>query len=92
MRSERDDLDDDPSALASVISGMPEVWQRLLDEHLPDESGRCVVCRGSTSAGVPWPCTLRVIADDAKAICLGAGSLPSLSVEAGATAPCSAIH
>jgi hypothetical protein len=92
MRSERDDLDDDSTALASVISGMPEVWQRLLDEHLPDESGRCVVCRGSTSVGVPWPCTLRVIADDAKAICLGAGSLPSPPAEADVTTPCSAAH
>jgi hypothetical protein len=71
MRSEYHHLDgDDANPLASVISGMPEVWQRLLDEHVPDGSGRCVACRSSRTAGVLWPCTLRVIADDAKAICL----------------------
>jgi hypothetical protein len=79
MRSEHDHLDD-ANPLASVISGMPEVWQRLLDEHVPDPSGRCGACRSSATAGVLWPCTLRVIADDAKAICLGAGSRPGESL------------
>ncbi|HWN34530.1 MAG TPA: hypothetical protein VNP03_17390 [Pseudonocardia sp.] len=76
MHSEHDNLDDDgTNPLASVISGMPEVWQRLLEEHVADSYGRCVACRNSSTAGVPWPCTLRVIAEDARAICLDAGSL-----------------
>jgi hypothetical protein len=60
--------DEGINPLASVISGMPEVWTRLLHRHVPDERGRCADCRNASTAGVPWPCTLRVIAEDAQAI------------------------
>lgn len=60
--------EDDVSPMAFVLSGMPEVWQRLLDDHVPNGSGRCTACRKNGTAGVPWPCTLQVIAADAKAI------------------------
>lgn len=63
--------DGEANPLATTISGMPEVWQRLLIEHVPDDHGRCTACRSSGMAGVPWPCTLRVIAEDAQTICGG---------------------
>ncbi|GAA5160048.1 hypothetical protein GCM10023321_42050 [Pseudonocardia eucalypti] len=53
---------------AGALAAMPEVWRRLLDSHVDDGHGRCVACRNSSTAGVPWPCTLRVIAEDAAGI------------------------
>lgn len=72
--------------LASVISGMPEVWQRLLSEHVADSSGRCVACRTQGTSGVHWPCTLHVIAADARAICLGAQTAQTASATRCSTA------
>lgn len=76
MHSEQNELGEaEANPLASVLSGMPEVWQRLLEEHLPDSYGRCVACRNSSTAGVPWPCTLQVAAADARSLSLGPGEL-----------------
>jgi hypothetical protein len=68
---QNDDGEDGISPVAMVMSGMPEVWQRLIEEHVPDRYGRCTACRNACTAGVPWPCTLRVIADDARGLHLG---------------------
>jgi hypothetical protein len=93
LHSTHDNLGDDgTNPLASVISGMPEVWQRLLEEHVPDNYGRCLACRNASTAGVPWPCTLQVIAADARAICLGAGELPPERGADDARAQCPAIR
>lgn len=76
MYSEQNDLGEaEANPLASVLSGMPEVWQRLLEEHVPDSYGRCLACRNSSTAGVPWPCTLQVAAADARSLYLGPGAL-----------------
>jgi hypothetical protein len=76
LHSEQNELGEaEANPLASVLSGMPEVWQRLLEEHLPDSYGRCVACRNSSTAGVPWPCTLQVAAADARSLSLGPGEL-----------------
>jgi len=76
LRSEPNDLGEaEANPLALVLSGMPEVWQRLLEEHVPDSYGRCVACRNSSTAGVPWPCTLQVAAADARYLTLGPGEL-----------------
>ncbi|HWN31179.1 MAG TPA: hypothetical protein VNP03_00470 [Pseudonocardia sp.] len=76
MHSEQNDLGEaEANPLASVLSGMPEVWQRLLEEHVPDSYGRCLACRNSSTAGVPWPCTLQVAAADARSLSLGPGEL-----------------
>lgn len=54
-------------AMAQVMSGMPDVWQRVLTEHIPDQDGRCYACRdGGFSAS--WPCLTRQIAEQAKRI------------------------
>ncbi|HEY1966867.1 MAG TPA: hypothetical protein VGH89_02880 [Pseudonocardia sp.] len=69
MHPDQYDVGEDAiSPLASVLSTMPEVWQRLLEDHVPDASGRCLACRNHGTAGVPWPCTLQVIATDARMI------------------------
>jgi hypothetical protein len=47
--------------MASVLAGMPEVFGRLLAEHVPDRLGRCAACRNAGS-GVVWPCSLHQIA------------------------------
>jgi hypothetical protein len=60
--------EDEVSPMASVMSAMPEVWQRLLEAHVPDASGRCLACRNHGTAGVLWPCTLQVIASDARVL------------------------
>jgi hypothetical protein len=77
LHSEQNGLgEDETNPLALVLAGMPEVWARLLEEHVPDSYGRCLACRNSSTAGVPWPCTLQVAASDARAITLGRGELP----------------
>ncbi len=54
-------------AMAQVMSGMPDVWRRVLAEHVPDQGGRCQACReGGVSAS--WPCLTRQIAEQAKRI------------------------
>jgi hypothetical protein len=52
--------------LALALAALPEVWGILLVEHEPDSYGRCRACRTSGTPGVPWPCTLRVAAEDAR--------------------------
>ncbi|HEY9416547.1 MAG TPA: hypothetical protein VIQ30_17465 [Pseudonocardia sp.] len=58
------------SPLALALAALPEVWRTLLIEHEPDSYGRCRACRTSGTPGVPWPCTLRVAAEDAREIAL----------------------
>jgi hypothetical protein len=66
---------DGSSPIAVTMSGMPEVWQGLLDAHVQDEHGRCAACRNAGTAGVRWPCTLRVIAENARSIYYGPAEL-----------------
>ncbi|WP_214370956.1 hypothetical protein [Pseudonocardia sp. H11422] len=54
--------------MAGVLAGMPEVWGRLLDEHVPDRLGRCTACRNVSGSGVRWPCTLQQIATQARSL------------------------
>jgi hypothetical protein len=53
--------------MAMVMSGMPEVVSRLLEEHVPDRLGRCRAC-GANGSGTRWPCTLAQIATQARAV------------------------
>ncbi|MGH3978402.1 MAG: hypothetical protein ACRDRZ_05290 [Pseudonocardiaceae bacterium] len=55
-------------AMAQVMSGMPDVWRRVLDEHVPDERGRCQACRNEQGVSAIWPCVTRGIAEQAKRI------------------------
>lgn len=55
-----------PVPMAAIMSSMPEVWRRLLAEHVPDRLGRCSGCRTATGSGGRWPCSLQRIASDAQ--------------------------
>jgi len=54
--------------LADELAPMVDVWQRLLDQHVPDRAGRCRTCtKGGTGLpSVRWPCSLHGIADAAR--------------------------
>ncbi|NMI01843.1 hypothetical protein [Pseudonocardia acidicola] len=54
--------------MADVLADMPEVWGRLLAEHIPDRLGRCTACRNVSGSGVRWPCTLQQIAVAARVL------------------------
>jgi hypothetical protein len=54
--------------MAELVADMPEVFRRLLAEHVPDRMGRCQACRRVNGAGERWPCSLYGIADDAQRI------------------------
>ena len=55
-------------AMAQVMSGMPDVWRRVLAEHVPDQGGRCQACRDEGGFSASWPCLTRQIAEQAKRI------------------------
>ena len=62
---------DDPSRwaqLAQILAGMPDVVQRLIVEHVPDENNRCRGCTlpGTGRPNEPWPCSLRKLAEQAR--------------------------
>lgn len=55
---------------AAVLADMPDVIARLLDDHHPDPTGRCVVCV-APGRGTPralWPCSLVALATEARSI------------------------
>ncbi|WP_028922440.1 hypothetical protein [Pseudonocardia acaciae] len=68
-----DGADRTANPIAVTMSGMPEVWQGLLEAHIPDDHGRCSACNNAGTAGVPWPCTLQVIAESARGIFYASG-------------------
>lgn len=75
MHPDQGDVSGDAAnPIAVTMSGMPEVWQGLLDAHVPDDHGRCAACRNAGTAGVPWPCTLQVIAENARGIFYASGA------------------
>lgn len=47
---------------ARFVACQPGGAVRLLDAHVPDDSGRCRGCRQHTRPTPPWPCVLVVIA------------------------------
>lgn len=55
-------------AMADVMSGMPDVWRRVLTEHVPDQWGRCLACRDDHGTSASWPCLTRGVAEEAKRI------------------------
>jgi hypothetical protein len=54
--------------MSELMAGMPEVFRRLLADHVPDRMGRCTACRSVSGAGERWPCSLHRIADEAQRI------------------------
>ncbi|MCD2192859.1 hypothetical protein LQ327_05590 [Actinomycetospora endophytica] len=61
-------------SMALVMSEMPDVYQRVLTEHVPDGGGRCGACRNVNGETASWPCQTYRIAQEAKWV--GEGNLP----------------
>jgi hypothetical protein len=57
-----------------LLAGMPDVVQRLIIEHVPDENNRCRGCTrpGTGRPNEPWPCSLRTLAEQAHRLQSGA--------------------
>ncbi|MQA16487.1 MAG: hypothetical protein GEV09_20815 [Pseudonocardiaceae bacterium] len=54
--------------MAAILAGMPDMWRTALDDHVPDQNGRCQACRDSSGASADWPCLAREVAEEAKYI------------------------
>lgn len=53
-------------ALANILSEMPDLLRRTLDEHTPDGQGYCRECRDSSGISASWPCVTRQLAEEAE--------------------------
>jgi len=70
MTKKPPDISGRQGSLADVLGAMPELWTRLLTEHIPDPtSKRCRACTiaGTGTPGAAWPCRIRDLAESAKA-------------------------
>lgn len=61
-------------AMAQVMSAMPDMWRRVLTEHVADAHGHCRMCRNEQGVSATWPCATYRVAEQAKQIHDGAGS------------------
>ena len=61
-------------SMALVMSEMPDVYRRVLSEHVPDAGGRCSACRNVSGETGSWPCQTYHIAQEAKRV--SEGNLP----------------
>jgi hypothetical protein len=55
---------------AVLAADHPVTWQRLLTDHVSDESGHCSACYSTTNGAPTWPCTLRTVAELARRLSL----------------------
>lgn len=60
--------------MALVMSQMPDVWRKVLAEHVPDQSQRCRECRDTAGQQASWPCQTYRVAQEAKWV--SEGNLP----------------
>lgn len=61
-------------SFAAVLAAMPDLLARALAEHVPDDHGRCRECRADDGTSAPWPCAMRLLADEASGMTGGAPS------------------
>ena len=61
-------------SMALVMSQMPDVWRKVLAEHVGDEAGRCRACRNANGEVATWPCQTYRVAQEAEWV--GQGNLP----------------
>ncbi|QYN39887.1 hypothetical protein K1T35_23480 [Pseudonocardia sp. DSM 110487] len=47
---------------AEIITGWPQVRERLRAVHVPDSDGRCRGCTSQTRRAPEWPCALTLVA------------------------------
>jgi hypothetical protein len=62
------DVPDRWAQLAQILGTMPDVIERLMAEHVPDDTNRCRGCTlpGTGRPNEPWPCSLRKLAEQAQ--------------------------
>lgn len=65
-------------ALANILSEMPDLLRRTLDEHTPDAQGYCRECRDASGISASWPCVTRQLAEEAETMAGGGrGAVPT---------------
>lgn len=74
-------------SMALVMSTMPDVWRKVLLEHVPDQGQRCSACRNAMGESASWPCQTYRVAQEAKWVAEGnlPGTGPHGSVSPRAT-------
>ena len=65
-------------SMAAVMSQMPDVWQRVLTEHVADQTGRCRACSATPGEAASWPCQTFKVAHHARGIATGEFPIPTL--------------
>ncbi|MBP2366093.1 hypothetical protein [Pseudonocardia parietis] len=55
-------------ALANILSEMPDLLERTLEEHTPDAEGCCRECRDAAGVSATWPCVTRELAEQARSM------------------------
>lgn len=55
-------------ALANILSEMPDLLERTLEEHTADSDGYCRECRDATGVSATWPCVTRELAEQARSM------------------------
>ena len=63
-------------SMASILSEMPDLWRRILGEHVAGPDGYCRSCRDSRDAA-RWPCAMYDLGAEAQFI--HRGGLPGTS-------------
>lgn len=69
-------------ALANILSEMPDLLERTLAEHTPDDQGYCRECRDASGISATWPCVTRELAEQARSM-NGADAEPGTGTVAG---------
>jgi hypothetical protein len=57
--------------LQALLAAVPDLVDRTLDQHHPDERGRCAACRDTdtgSEAAARWPCMAYDLAEQARAL------------------------
>lgn len=75
--------------MAGILAGMPELRRRFLDEHAPDQLGRCRECRNGSSPEREQ-CLPYRIASEAQRIADG-GAGPGTRVRAHGRSPLATV-
>lgn len=65
-------------SMAAVMSQMPDVWRRVLAEHVADHTGRCRACSATPGEAASWPCQTFKVAHHARGIATGEFPIPTL--------------
>jgi hypothetical protein len=74
-------------SFAAVLAAMPDLLARALAEHVPDDHGRCRECRADDGTSAPWPCAMRLLADEARGMINGSRNRTTVGSNGGPHRP-----